>query len=278
MRWQELSAPGRGVQLHVRRVVDPPGRPIVLLHGLGVGGVVWQAFARRLTPDLAAVAPDLRGHGRSDAPPTGYAPLDYAADLAELIPHLVEPPVPVAGHSLGALAALALADTRPDLVDWLVLLDPPLDPDLSNPEVPAVYRLRHAPSGELEAYLLQRNPGGGQLLAGILADLFRQASDAAFEALLDPDDALGRPPAIADKAREQAGRIGQRTLVVQADPRHGGVLGDGAAQAFVDRLAHGELLKIDGATHAVHASQPGPLASAIREFGGYASSAESGSR
>jgi pimeloyl-ACP methyl ester carboxylesterase len=272
MRWQELRAPGRGVELHVRRVVDTPGRPVVLVHGLGVGGVVWQAFARRLTPDLAAVAPDLRGHGQSDAPPSGYAPVDYAADLAELIESLLEPPVPVVGHSLGALAGLALADLRPELVDWLVLLDPPLDPDLRGSDAPEVYRLRHAPSGELEEYLLGTNPGGGPLLAKALAALFRQASDAAFEALLDP------APRAADSAWGQASRIRQRTLVVQADPRHGGVLGDEAARAFVERLAHGELIKIDGASHALHASQPGPVARAILAFGGYSSSVGSGSR
>jgi pimeloyl-ACP methyl ester carboxylesterase len=278
MRWQELRAPGRGIELHVRRIVDTPGRPVLLLHGLGVGGVVWQAFARRLTPDLAAVAPDLRGHGLSDAPPSGYAATDYAADLAELIESLLEPPVPVVGHSLGALAALTLADLRPELVDWLVLLDPPLDPDLRNPDVSEVYRLRHAPSGELEAYLRSRNEAGGPLLAKALADLFRQASDAAFEALLDPADRLGRAPRAAGAAWDQASRVSQRTLVLQADPRHGGVLGDAAARAFVERLPHGELIKVDGAGHALHASQPGPVAAAILAFGGYSSSVGSGSR
>ena len=85
---------------------------------------------------------DLRGHGQSDAPLSGYAPTDYANDLIELIEaeDWLEPPVPVVGHSLGALVALALADLRPDLVRWLVLLDPPLDPDLRNPEIEPVYR------------------------------------------------------------------------------------------------------------------------------------------
>ena len=43
----------------------------------------------------------------------------------------------------------------PDLVTWLVLLDPPLDRELHNPEIESVSRLRHAPPGELEAYLLE---------------------------------------------------------------------------------------------------------------------------
>src|SRR5438876_4287853 len=113
MQWREDRAEGRGVQLHVRRVIDPVAPPVMLLHGLGVGGAVWQAFARRLLPHLAAIAPDLRGHGQSDAPPDGYTPRDYALDLAELIIALKLAPVPVVGHSLGALVALALADLRP---------------------------------------------------------------------------------------------------------------------------------------------------------------------
>src|ERR687884_428522 len=101
MRWQSASAPGRGLRLSVRRVVEPPAPPALLLHGLGVNGSVFQPFARRLLPELAAVVPDLRGHGQSDAPPTGYAPADYAVDLVELIQHRFEPPLPVVGHSLG---------------------------------------------------------------------------------------------------------------------------------------------------------------------------------
>src|SRR5207244_9620243 len=92
MRWREESAPGRDLRLFVRRVVDPPAPPVLLLHGLGVGGSIWQSFARRLLPHLAAVAPDLRGHGQSDAPDAGYAPNDYANDLLELIETELQPP------------------------------------------------------------------------------------------------------------------------------------------------------------------------------------------
>src|SRR5216684_8973937 len=192
MQWRQETVDGHGTRLFVRRVVDPPAPPVLLLHGLGVGGSIWQSFSRRLLPHLAAVAPDMRGHGQSDAPASGYTPNDYANDLLELIEAELAPPVPVVGHSLGALVAMAMAELRPDLVSWLVLLDPPFDPDLPNTEVPSVYRLRHAPAGELEAYLLGRNPGGGPLLAQSLAKLFRQASNAAFEAMLDPDDRAAR--------------------------------------------------------------------------------------
>jgi pimeloyl-ACP methyl ester carboxylesterase len=247
----------------VRRVVDPPAPPVLLVHGLGVSGSVFQPFARRLLPELAGVAPDLRGHGQSDAPATGYSATAYAADLAELIQALrLATPLPYIGHSLGALVGLALAEQHPELVRWLVLLDPPLDPAARNAEVPEVYRLRSGPPGALEAYLLERNPGGGSLLAEMLAREFRLASDAAFEAMLDassyPLKSLRTP-----------------TLVLQADPTRGGLLGDSAARSATQTLGNARLEKIPGATHALHASHPADVVAAIREFAGYSSDGSS---
>lgn len=262
MRWQEETAPGGGIRLHVRRVVDPPALPVLLLHGLGVAGAVFQNFARRLLPHLAAVAPDLRGHGQSGAPPDGYLPSDYALDQITLIQDYLGAPVPVVGHSLGAIVGMTMAELRPDLVKWLVLLDPPLDRGARNGEIPEVYRLRHAPPGELEAYLLERNPGGGQLLADSLARLFRQASDAAFEAM-------------RGRADFRISKLQVRTLLIQADPAYGGVLGDEAARAAAEALGDATLIKLPGATHAVHASRPDEVARAILEFGGYSSDADS---
>jgi pimeloyl-ACP methyl ester carboxylesterase len=253
VQWREESSPGRGIRLHVRQVVDPPAPAVLLLHGLGVGGSIWQSFARRLLPSLASVAPDLRGHADSDAPPDGYRPIDYAGDLVELIQNRLEPPVPVVGHSLGALVALELAGLRPDLVAWLALLDPPLDPDRPNTDLDAIYRLRHAPPGELESYLLEHALASSPLLAQSLARLFRQASDRAFEALASAP-LFGVP------------NVEQSALVLQADPRAGGLLGDVAAQALVERLHHATLVKIPGAAHALHASHPAQVAEALLGF------------
>ena len=163
------------------------------------------------------------------------------------------PAVPVVGQSLGALVGMSLAAMRPELVRWLVLVDPPLDPERRDGEVSSVYRLRHAPAGELEAYMLERNPRGGELLAQALARDFRQASDLAFETMLEAP--TYRPA-----------RLEAPTLVLQADPRRGGVLGDAAAAQAVEALGDARLVKIAEATHAMHASHPEEVARAIREF------------
>jgi pimeloyl-ACP methyl ester carboxylesterase len=65
---------------------------------------------------------DLRGHGESDAPPSGYAPADFADDLAFVSRELgLHKPV-VVGHSLGSIAALALAARHPEVASAIVML------------------------------------------------------------------------------------------------------------------------------------------------------------
>ena len=44
------------------------GRPIVLVHGLTRTAWSWLPVARCVAPRHPVVAPDLRGHGASDAP------------------------------------------------------------------------------------------------------------------------------------------------------------------------------------------------------------------
>jgi pimeloyl-ACP methyl ester carboxylesterase len=261
LRWAETDVDVGGVRLHLRRVIEPQAPPILLLHGLGVSGSVWQAFARRLAPRLAAVCPDLRGHGASDAPAMGYTPDDYARDLIGLWGTELDGAAPVVGHSLGALVAVGLAVLRPDLVSAVVLVDPPVDASRRATDVVEVRRLRHAPPGELEQYLKRTNPGGGDLLANFLAAQFRLASDAAFDTLLAAP--AGQPATWAAAAKLQ-----QACLVVQADPALDGALGDDAAECFTASLPHGRLAQVPGATHAVHASQPAKLAELILHFVG----------
>jgi len=93
--------------LFVRRFGD--GSPtLLLLHGLGVNGDVWNRFRERLGNwPGRIVVPDLRGHGRSPHAPS-YSDDDHAADIVELLSRDDE--VYIVGHSMGGMISLVLSD------------------------------------------------------------------------------------------------------------------------------------------------------------------------
>jgi pimeloyl-ACP methyl ester carboxylesterase len=160
---------------------DRPGATpsLLLVHGWGGDGEDWAPtlpFWRR-----HVIVPDLRGHGRSPRPRTGYGARDFAADLARLLRTLGTGPVVAVGHSMGGQAVTALAVEHPDLVRELVVVDPAYGADDAEAE-----RL----PGEQEA--LRR--AGAEWAVRFVAGAFRPgAHDALRErqqrlmAAMDPD-------------------------------------------------------------------------------------------
>lgn len=107
------------VTLHYRSEGDGP--PVVLLHGLGGTANIWHGVMAAMVQHHHCIAPDLRGHGRSQG--SGRFSIEsFAKDVEGLVRHLDLPVVTLVGHSMGSLVAQHLAQTRPDLVNRLVLV------------------------------------------------------------------------------------------------------------------------------------------------------------
>ncbi|MFJ7265452.1 alpha/beta fold hydrolase [Streptomyces sp. NPDC099050] len=129
-----------GVRFHVQRLPatasaagpDAADRPLVVfLHGLVVDNL--SSFYCPLAVPVAragheVVLYDLRGHGRSERPATGYDSRTAVRDLFALLGALglAHRPVHLVGNSYGGTLALHAALARPDLVAGLTLLEPPL--------------------------------------------------------------------------------------------------------------------------------------------------------
>lgn len=108
-----------------------PSANLVFLHGMGGTGALWRPIAASLEDSMAILAPDQRGHGRSQIPhvpasrePARYTPLDYGRDVVELIDALNFKPCFLVGHSMGVRTACAAAHlmTSPSL-RGLILID-----------------------------------------------------------------------------------------------------------------------------------------------------------
>ncbi len=160
-----------GVTLHL--VDEGEGRPIVFVHGVCMSSRFFDRQIEHVSARARMIAPDLRGHGRSEKVLHGHTVEGYAADLHELLDARgVERPVLV-GWSMGAMVAWEyLGAFGQDGVAGLVIVDqPPSDWawegyefGLITAEVLAelVAGLQMAPEAVAEelAHLMQHEPDG----------------------------------------------------------------------------------------------------------------------
>ena len=126
--------PLRGLRYHLHRwgdatCVDAERPPLVLLHGwMDVGAsfqFVVDALAEAEGRQRLVLAPDWRGFGRTEAPPTDtYWFPDYLADLDALLDRVApDGQIDLVGHSMGGNVAMSYAGLRPARIRRLVNLE-----------------------------------------------------------------------------------------------------------------------------------------------------------
>lgn len=100
--------------------ISGAGPLVVLLHGFGETGIVWDAQSKYLSPSYRILIPDLPGSGVSEA--IAAMSLEGIADcLAALIRHLTSEPHCLIGHSMGGYIALAYGERYMDRLNGLGL-------------------------------------------------------------------------------------------------------------------------------------------------------------
>ncbi len=109
------------IDLAYIEIGDDPGKPLLMIHGFTDTSRTWSSLAG-LLPNRRLIAIDLRGHGDSSSPESGYAVDQLAREMSEFLDRLEIDRVDVIGHSLGSLIAQALAAFFPDKVDKLILV------------------------------------------------------------------------------------------------------------------------------------------------------------
>ena len=124
-----------GIRLNI---AEQGNGPLVLLcHGFPES---WYSWRRQLDALAAAgfhaVAPDMRGYGKSDAPEAidQYTIFHLVGDLVGLLDALEARTAVIVGHDWGANVAWTAAMLRPDLFRAVVAMSVPFRPRGASPE------------------------------------------------------------------------------------------------------------------------------------------------
>lgn len=98
--------------------------PLLLLHGMADHAGVWSDVASILGDRYHIIAPDLRGHGESDKPKTGYGFAEAIADISALMDAKGWTSAHILGHSWTGKMIAVWAKQSPERFRSLLLIDP----------------------------------------------------------------------------------------------------------------------------------------------------------
>jgi pimeloyl-ACP methyl ester carboxylesterase len=113
-----------GLKFHYQQAGSGPD--LVLVHGLTGDLSIWllSGAMQALSASHRVTAHDLRGHGYSDAPPSGYTSADHAADLFAIMDALEVESAGLVGHSFGGVIVAHASAVAPGRVSAVVMSDP----------------------------------------------------------------------------------------------------------------------------------------------------------
>ncbi|MCB5188485.1 pimeloyl-ACP methyl ester esterase BioH [Methylobacillus caricis] len=255
-------------QLHVQ--ITGSGRPLVLIHGWGMHGGVWQPLVKKLAKQFELYVVDLPGMGFSQ---------DISAESLQEIVKALLPQLPVnadiCGWSLGGLVAMSLALSHPQYVRRLVLVGSTprfINTDADAPQpwlngmAAAVFEKFARQVGEdyhatLLKFLTLQCMGASDARATI-----KQLRHAIAERPVPSAASLQRAlnVLLENDLREQVASLRQETLLIHGD--RDTLAPVQAAHWLAQHLSAGQLRVIAGAGHAPFLSHPQQFIESIIAF------------
>ena len=252
------------------RLSPGPAVFTLLIHGLGDGGFVWDAFLPYLARSSSAVTIDLRGHGDSPWDPRqSYRIEAHVADLVALIDKLEQKRIVLVGHSLGAQIAIRSAAERRHRVSGLVIVDG--GPELNERAARALaqhlktLRWRYTTISQLTDLLTERHPLARRaVLENYARSALRRTADGEFELKADP--ALPASLSPPDDARmwEALDSLSCPKLLVRGVASS--MLTQRSAERTSLRLRNCRLVTVPRAGHSIPLDNPAGLYDAISPF------------
>ncbi len=240
---------------------DVDAQPVVFLHGLSGSRATYAEVVDHLVPGPVARGAvqifmiDLRGHGQSSwGTYETYDTAHYAADIVAFIEQVIEKPTALVGHSLGGLVAAAATTARPDLVQALLLEDPPFfegDEAVRNaspvaaffPKLVAAVRAlqaRGAPASDYEPLVRETTPPEDW---SARCEMLRQWDPSTMQAAID---------GVVWRTFDPVAPFTCPVTILQADPAFGGVFKPEDGPLVMATNPHADIVLMQGAAHGIH--------------------------
>ena len=254
---RQRTVRANGLDLAVTEYASPDrpvgDRPLVLLHGIGSRAVSWWPVADALAARFRVYGLDLRGHGASAKPTTGYLFPDYAADLSGLLDALdIDGPL-ILGHSLGGLIALQWAVDHPDAAAAIALEDTALR---THPDILKAFdgwlALNAMPFEQAVAYYRAEYPAWTDDDCRRAAESITSTAPAVFLELRADSEA--NLESGADRLA-LLDTIRSPVLLVHGDPEAGSMVVPEDAARFATTVPTARVERVPGAGHNIHRYQ-----------------------
>lgn len=250
------------MSLHVE--THGSGEPLLLLHGWGMHGGVWDAILPALAQHCEVQVADLPGHGYSR---------EAASTLDEIVDALsgrFTGPLNICGWSLGGIVAQRWASREPEKIKRLVLVASTpcftaregwlsgMEPETLRQFAAELERDHAATLRRFLALQLRGSANERELLADMRQRLFSRGEPDAralrggLEILRDAD------------LREALPGITQPALVIAGERDR--LTPPGASRYMADAMPHARMVEIAGAAHAPFLSHPDIFVKHVADF------------
>lgn len=264
----------RDLKLHYQEWGIPSAPPVVMLHGFGVSGHMFDEFAERTQDRYRLIGLDQRGHGDSDWSSEGdYSREAFVSDLEGFCEALGLQRFVLVGHSMGGLNAVSFTVKHPDRVRALVLVD--VGPEAAKEGVDNIVRFTRGPDElEFEEFVEMAhrfNPRRSiENIRERMRHRLRQTDTGKWTWKFDKrfreaQDGLRIGSNLSNDETWQLYRsIAVPTLIVRGGESD--VLTQDVAERAAREMRRARLVVVPGAGHSVPGDNPDDFTSAVTEF------------